>query len=31
MNFGGDIKILSPDYVARQQVELAKKIIAVYE
>lgn len=31
MNFGGDIKILSPDYVAKRQVELAKKIIALYE
>ncbi len=31
MNFGGDIKILSPDHVAKEQVELAKKIIAVYE
>lgn len=31
MNFGGDIKILSPDHVAKEQVELAKKIIAAYE
>ena len=31
MNFGGDIKIMAPEHVATQQIELAKKIIAAYE
>ena len=31
MNFGGDIKILAPEDVATQQIELAKKVIAAYE
>ena len=31
MNFGGDIKIMAPESVAAQQIELAKKIIAAYE
>lgn len=31
MNFGGDIKIMAPEHVAAQQIELAKKIIAAYE
>ena len=31
MNFGGDIKIIAPESVAAQQIELAKKVIAAYE
>ena len=31
MNFGGDIKIIAPESVAAQEIELAKKIIAAYE
>lgn len=31
MNFGGDIKILAPESVAAQQIELAKRVIAAYE
>ena len=31
MNFGGDIKIMAPESVAAQQIELAKKIIVAYE
>lgn len=31
MNFGGDIKIIAPESVANQQIELAKKVIAAYK
>ena len=31
MNFGGDIKIIAPEYVAAQQIELAGKVIDAYK
>ncbi|MBR3706998.1 MAG: WYL domain-containing protein, partial [Firmicutes bacterium] len=31
MNFGGDIKITSPDYVIDQQIELAEKTLEQYK
>ena len=31
MNFGGDIKIISPDYVIDQQIELAEKTLEQYK
>ena len=31
MNFGGKIRIMGPEHVIRQQVELAKKTISLYE
>jgi len=30
MNFGGEIKIISPENVIQQQIELAKKTIELY-
>jgi len=30
MNFGGEMKILSPEHVVRQQIELAKKTLELY-
>ena len=31
MNFGGRIRITGPEHVIRQQVELAKKTVALFE
>ncbi len=31
MNFGGEIRIMGPQHVIQQQVELAKKTISLYE